>query len=101
MPLSDVSLDGIRWRNDGKDLELKIRMHSSYKDFPKHLNLVAEWATNLKIDLDWGARHIGTLLSWGFDLSKDESGVYNVMFDFGGSPGGSISFKCNEISINT
>ena len=98
-PFSDISLMGISWHNDGKDLHIQLEMHSSYKEYPKQVALVCEWATNLRIDLDWGARNIGTLLSWGFTLKKIDKGVYSALFDFSANPGGLISFECNEISV--
>ena len=98
-PFCDISLMGIHWHNEGKDLHIHLEMHSSYKEYPKEITLVCEWATNLKIDLDWGAKNIGTLLSWDFNLEKNEKGVYRALFDFSESPGGLISFECNEISV--
>jgi hypothetical protein len=98
-PFCDVSLMGMQWKNEGKDFHMYLEMHSSYKEYPKQITVVCEWATNLKIDLDWGAKHIGSLLSWGFNLEKNQKDVYQLLFDFGGSPGGSISLECNEISV--
>lgn len=100
-PLGDVTLLGIKWLNDEKDMEFQLLLHSSYGDFPKNITLLAEWATNVKINLDYGNKRMGAPFSWKFDLSKNEKGVYDALLDFGGTPNGYISFVCNEISINT
>ena len=100
-PLCDITLLGIRWLNDEKDIELHLMMHSAYGEFPKYIKLLAEWATNVKINMDFGEKRMGAPFSWDFELSKNEKGVYEALLDFGGSPDGFISFCCNEISINT
>jgi hypothetical protein len=98
-PLCDITILGIEWLNDEKDIEFSLMMHSAYGEYPKYIKLLAEWATNVQISLDYGSKRIGAPFSWDFKLLMKKDGVYEALFDFGGSPDGYISFSRHEIRI--
>ena len=99
MPLTsweDLSFCGLRWENEGKDLRLFVAGNSEF-------DLVATWATNLRLDLEWkiagGLPRGGPLLSVKGSLEPITDQRLRLTLDFG--PDGVLSFDCEELFVES
>ena len=100
----DATFHGLIWENDGKDLKLHID-HATMPVF----GLVCHWASDLKIDLNWGRpqsstddnplRRGGALLTWECKMDTSKDGRWTVTLDFAGD--GHVTFECEKITAVT
>ena len=93
MSKSDLSLCGIAWINEGRDIVLSLLL----PPLDRKVRLVCRWASDLKVLLDFPVDAGSYPLSWDAELSRQENGCWNIMFDFASK--GSISLTCTELLL--
>jgi hypothetical protein len=91
----DVSVVGIRWVNDEKDVLIELAFPGSH-DAPPDGELMCKGATDVQIDIDWSG-YIGSHPTWDVEVSQLANGRWRVEFDI--RPG-LISLFCNELSLS-
>jgi hypothetical protein len=93
LPWSDVSLIGICWRNEGRDLEITV----SAPHHERSGRLVCVWVNSLRIDLEF-TDFSSLPFTWDVQFRPLEDDRWAIEFDFGGTPRGVIRFECNEVT---
>lgn len=93
MNWSDVSLAGISWVEEGRDVVLHLLLPPS----DKKLNLVCRWARKLRVTLEFDDNTGGYALSWEAEVKRREDQAWEVAFDFAGA--GSVSLVCQELEF--
>lgn len=92
--LGDHRLAGLEWIGDGKDLLLVFDTPSGMM-----VCLTAEWATEVRIDLNFGL-YFGKPLVFSSSVDRsDGAGGILLRVEFGGAPDGSLSLRCNELIV--
>ena len=95
---SDAELLAMSWVNEGRDLELRLRMGVGSGDVRQvERTLVCGWVSELQVDLRFPEGHGGYPLTWETTFEEGEHGDRKVVFDFGGR--GEIRFKCSDVSL--
>lgn len=93
--LGDCRLVGIEWTAGGEDLRL------IFEDPERSiLCLKAVWATEVRLDLDFGKCFGKPLV---FRASVEEiQGEHGMLLrvDFGGAPDGFLSLRCNDLVVD-
>ena len=88
--LGDASFYG--FLREGITLRLFIQHGSG-----KFSEIICSWVNNLRIDLDWKARHGSYMLSIDGSIRDLDSGEIELFFDFG--DGDTINVVCEDIEI--
>lgn len=92
--LGDHRVTSIAWSDDGKNLLLAVRPPG---EIDGRVVIEFVWATNVRIDLDFGT-YLGEALVWeGRVEAIPDSDRRSVRIDFGGTPRGFIRVVCNEV----
>ena len=91
---SDVSLSGISWIEDGRDLVLHLLMPPS----DKKLDLVCHWVRGLRVSLEFAENTGGYGLSWDAEVRRSGDQAWEVAFDFAST--GGVSLVCHEIEFH-
>ena len=96
LPRSDVTLLGLEWVNEEKDLRIKLQPGAQDETI-RHL--LCEWVTHLSIQLDFGDDRMGAPFTWDIEYTALSKQRWRVEFDFAGTPRGRIHFECNHLEI--
>ena len=86
--LCDASLRGLAWLEDGRDLQLNLRLGNG--DLAM---LICQWASHVRIDLQFAPDHGGMPLSYDCQFVK-KGDRWEMTFGF--PPQGRIELFCND-----
>ncbi len=89
----DANYFGYYWDPQFKDPTLIIRIAPANSSVQE---LVCNWATNLKVNLDY-KKHVNPLLTWEVTFEGLPNKRWKVVFDF--TDHGSIEFESNELAV--
>ena len=89
----DVSLCGISWVEDGRDVVLNLLMPPS----DDAVQLTCRWVRGLQTSLAFERDTAGYPLSWDGSVKRVEDGAWKVKFDFASA--GGLSLVCQSIEI--
>lgn len=89
----DVSLSGISWVEDGRDIVLHLLLPPS----DRKLDLVCRWARKLRVTLGFEDNIGGYALSWDAQVKRGDDGAWEVALDFAGA--GDVSLICQELEF--
>ncbi len=87
---SDLSLVGIEWVENGRDIELTFEIGE--KQF---CSFICKWASNIKINLKTKINEGGNPFTWDIYLKQTEENSFDVQFDFASN--GEVFIACNEL----
>ncbi len=93
MNWSDVSLAGMEWIEEGRDVVLHLLLPPS----DRKVDLVCRWARNLVASLEFEEGTGGYALSWNAVIQRADDGSWKVAFDFAGT--GEVSLTCQELKL--
>jgi hypothetical protein len=93
----DVELEGIEWRESGRDLVLRLREPPSNATPGRHRTLVCRWAGGLNISLCSPDGHGGTPFTWDGTVAQLSDGRFSVDLDFASH--GHLRLVCSEVDI--
>jgi hypothetical protein len=91
----DISLVGISWVENGRDVILQLILPSSGSE----VDLVCRWAQRLHVALEFGDNSGGSPLSWDAAVKRRDDHAWEIAFDFAGD--GSVSLVCQELALNS
>lgn len=94
--LGDYRLLTMAWVNNGENLVLVLSKASI--DWLVKLTFV--WATQMRLDLDFGEMFSEPLL-YEASFTQIETGGWIVKLDFAGAPTGFLSLACNDILVHS
>lgn len=98
----DVTLLGLRWIEDGRDLELTLDV-PVWKHERRVRTMCCRWAHEVHIDLSFD-RKVGDIpvggcpFTWDVTAERTPNGGWSMLFDFASV--GEIRFKCSEIELD-
>ena len=93
MNWSDVSLVGMTWVEEGRDVVLHLLVPPS----DQRLDLACRWARSLRVTLEFEEDTGGYALSWDGDVKRRDDGAWKVALDFAGA--GKVSLVCQELAF--
>jgi len=93
MNWSDVSLAGISWVEEGRDVILHLLLPPS----ATNLDLVCRWARKLRVALEFEENTGGYAMSWDAEVKRRDDQAWEVAFDFPGE--GGVSLVCQELEF--
>lgn len=95
--LGDASLGALVWEGD----DLIITLELPYSDPRREcLSLCFAYTSNLRVDIDF-RDYVGLPLLFEATFTRQASNRWEVVLNFGAAPEGSITFKCNDIRLET
>ena len=89
----DISLCGISWIEDGRDVVLNFLLPQS----DRSLRLTCQWVRGLKATLEFGSNTGGYALSWDGEVKRNDDGAWSMAFDFASA--GQISLTCQDLEF--
>ncbi len=90
---SDVSLFGVQWSDDGRDIVFDLELPQSGRH-----SLVCTWAASVSIDLQSEKNTGGPPLTSEASFRTIDSGRTCIVFNF--FDRGTITFECNEVVLS-
>ena len=99
--IDESFIQGIIWKNDGKDIQMIIDWNGQKNledkfDFLKiKTKIMFEFVTDFQIKIDFG-EYIGEMEITSFSF-KEKEDIREVFFSFNFIPKGFIKFKCNDL----
>ena len=92
--LGDHRLRELRWTRDGEDLHLVLA-----KPGGELVTLKARWATEVRVDIDFGS-HFGEPLVFGSSIEASDDGGFRLRVDFGAAPDGFLALRCTGLELD-
>jgi len=93
MDWCDVSLCGISWVENGRDLVLELLLPPS----DSALRLTCRWVRGLQTNLEFAKDTAGYPLTWEGNVRRRDDGAWSIEFDFAST--GNLALVCQDIEF--
>jgi len=94
--LGDYRLLTMAWVNNGENLVVFLsKVNTDWV-----LKIIFVWATQVRLDLDFGEM-FGEPLLFEASFTLVEAGRWSVRLDFAGAPAGLLTLACNDILVKS
>ena len=94
---SDMELLGFSWVEEGRDVEIHLRLPGTDPRGERDCALICQWATGVTVKLGLAKDRGGRLLTWDATYVREPSGTWLIRLDFGAD--GELCLSCSEFGV--